>query len=1089
MADPVDPSSAEAPEPVLPRGAGTRGPLAWFARNTVVANILLLVLLLGGGMRACQIKQEVFPEFTLDLIVINVPYPGASPAEVESGVLQAVEEAVRSIDGVKEVRSTAIENFGVVTIELLLGTPAQEALDEAKSAVDRITSLPEQAEKPVIFRAKNRFQVISLVLFGEQSELALRRLAERARDELLQDPRITTVELAAIRPYEISIEIPEETLRRYGLTIDQIAAIIRASSVELPAGAIKTRGGEVLVRTSARRDRAIEYEDVIVVSRPDGTTVRLGELAAIRDGFAETDSSATFNGKPAVMVNVYRIGEQKPTEVAEAVKDYQVRLAASLPPGVEVATWFDGSEFLQGRIDLLSRNAKLGLILVLLILGLFLEVRLAFWVTIGIPASFLGAMLLLPAFDVSINMISLFAFILVLGMVVDDAIVIGEAIYARRQEGVGRIQAAIFGVRQMAVPVVFAILTTIIAYTPLLFVPGASGKFFRQIPIVVILTLLISLVEALLILPAHLAASKESKGGVFGWIDRQQQRFGRFLERFIEGVYVPTLHWALRRRYLTFAIALAMLLGTCGVVGGGHLKFTFMPQIESDVIVASVELPFGAPVERTRAIEARIVAAAQEVLAETGGPAISRGLFSQIGAAGMLGGGGPRGPSGGDSGGHLAETAIYLVPIDQRQVSAAEFARRWRARLGELPGVERLSMNFETASSGGKPIAIELSHGDDRALEAAARDLAGRLEAFTGVYDIDSGFTGGKPQLDLELKPEARALGLTELELARQVRAAYFGAEAARQQRGRDEVRTFVRLPLDERESEYGFEQMIIRTPAGGEMPLGQAAEVRRGRSYTSIERINGRRAVTVTAMVDQTVANAQEINADLMKTVLPALVEDHPRLSWSFGGEQKQQAEIFGSLKENGILALLAIFGLLAIVFRSYVQPAIIMSAIPFGFIGAVVGHILFGYHLSLMSMMGLVALMGVVVNDALVYIDAVNEFRREGHDIWTATVVGGARRFRPILLTSLTTFGGLMPMLLETSLQARFLIPMAISLGCGVLFATFTTLLLVPALYLIVEDARRGLRWLVAFVLGRPTPPPALPRPPVAEVREPRR
>jgi multidrug efflux pump subunit AcrB len=1058
MSDSLEPSVGHAARP--PRGLRTGGLFGWMARNSVIANLLLLVLLGGGLFIMRQVKQEVFPEFTMDTIVINVPYPGATPADVESGVILAIEEAVRGVDDVKEVQSTSQEGAGVVVVEVRLGADAQEVLDEVKSAVDRITSFPETAEEPIIFRARNRRQVISLVLYGDQSELALRRLAERTRDDLLKDPRITTVELDGVRPYEIAIEVPQEDLRRYNLTLDQVAAIVRQSSVEMPGGAIKTSGGEVLVRTDTRRDQAGEYKDVIVVSQPDGTAVRLGDVARITDGFAETDTSASFHGKRAVMVNVYRVGDEKPTEVAEAVKQYVEASKEKLPPGVDIATWFDGSEFLEQRIDLLTSNALLGLVLVFLLLGLFLEIKLAFWVTMGIPASFLGAMLFLPLFGVSINMISLFAFILVLGMVVDDAIVIGEAVYARRQDGHSRLEAAIYGVKQMAVPVTFSIMTTVVAYTPLLFVPGNSGKFFRQIPIVVIVVLLISLFEALFILPSHLAHSKPSQRGLFGWIDRQQQRFSRQLERFINKIYVPSLRWALERRYLTMAIGTALLLSTCGFVGGGHMKFTFMPAIESDVIVARAELPFGAPVERTRAVQDRMVAVAQELVEESGGDAILRGLFAHVGGAGMMGGG-PGGVQG-ESGGHLTEAAVYLVPIDQRSISAAEFARKWRERLGEMAGVDRVAFQFETASSGGKPISVELSHPDIPTLERAAVKLADRLRSFPGVHGIDDGVAGGKPQIDLELKPEARALGLTEMELARQLRSAYFGAEAVRQQRGRDEVRTYVRLPLEERQSEYGFEQLIVRTPQGGEMPLAQAAWVERDRSYTSIERVDGRRTVTVEADVDQAVTNAQEVNRDLTTSLLPALVEEFPDLTFSFGGEQEQQAEILDSLKRNGLLAAFVIFAMLAAVFRSYVQPLIIMSAIPFGFIGAVLGHVIFGYDLSLMSMLGLVALSGVAVNDSIVFVDAINHYRQSGSPPRVASVEAGAGRFRPILLTSITTFGGLMPMLLETSLQARFLIPMAISLACGVMFATFTTLILVPSLYLIVEDMRRGGAWL---------------------------
>lgn len=1066
MSDDRHPDATGSGEPPLePATTTKRGPLAWFARNSVVANMVLLVLLFGGLFKASDVKQEVFPEFNLDLVLVNVPYPGASPSEVESGILLAVEEAVRSVDGVREVRTTATEGMGVAVVELMFGTDAQEALDDVKSAIDRIASFPENAEQPIVFRAKNRVQVISLVIYGDQSEQTLRSLAERTRDELLQLPNITTVDLHAVRPYEISIEIPQEDLRRYGLTLDQVASIIRQSSIELPGGAIKGAGGEILVRTDARRDRGSEYEDIIVVSRPDGSTVRLSDIASIDDGFAETDLSATFNGQRAVMVNVYRIGDQKPTEVADAVKAYVAEQKETLPEGVGIATWFDGSEFLRGRIDLLTTNAMVGLILVLLILGLFLEVKLAFWVTLGIPASFLGAMLFLPMFDVSINMLSLFAFILVLGMVVDDAIIVGEAIYAKRQEGLDRVTAAIYGVKQMAVPVTFAILTTILAYMPMLFVPGNSGKFFRQIPIVVIATLIMSLVEALIILPAHLAHSRQSRLGIFAWIDRQQNKVSRFLERFINHRYAPFARMAVKRRYLTFAVGFAMLLSTCGYVAGGHIEFSFMPKIENDVLVARADLPYGTSVEQTKEVQKRIVDVANELIAENGGDEIVRGVFSEVGAAGIM----MMGPAGVnlDTGGHITETAVYMVPIDERDITGTEFVRQWRERLGEIPGVDKLIFQFETATMGGKPVAIQLSHNRPEILEQAARTLAERLRPFKGVYGIDSGVTAGKPQIDLELKPEARALGLTEMDLAMQLRSAYFGAEAVRQQRGRDEVRTYVRLPEDERSSEYGFEQLIIRTPSGGEMPLAQAAWIDRGYSYTSINRIDGRRTITVTADVDQSLTNANQVNQDVAIDLMPEVMAEYPGLTWSFGGEQKEQTEIMGALGRNGLMAIMAIFAVLAIVFRSYIQPIIILSTIPFGFIGAVGGHVLFGYELSLMSMFGVVALAGVAVNDSLVYIDAANQGRRQGMSPLDAAIYAGTVRFRPILLTSLTTFGGLMPMLLETSLQARFLIPMAISLGFGVLAATVSTLVIVPSLYLIVDDIHRGIMW----VAGRDT------------------
>ena len=1049
---------ATPPPPRRPRGGSMGGPLGWFARNSVAANVMLIILVIGGVVMSCQVKKEVFPEVQMDFVIVNVPYPGASPAEVEQGVTLVVEEAVRSIDAVKTVRSTSMESFAVVVAELRLGASADQALADIKSAVDRIATLPENAERPVIFRPSSRFQVISLVLHGDLPEASLRRHADDIRQELLGVGGITTVDLEGTRPLEISVEVGQAELRRHGLTLDQIAQLLRASSVELPAGAVKTPSGEVLVRTAARRTTGREFEDLVVVSTAEGSQVRLGDLATVTDGFSEDDVRVTFDGRPAILINVYRVGDQTPNDIAAAVKDYVK--GKELPPGLQLSTWFDASEIYQDRVDLLTRNAAIGLVLVLLILGLFLEIKLAFWVTLGIPASFLGSMLFLSGLGVSINMISLFAYILVLGMVVDDAIVVGEAVYTKRQEGLSLLDAAIHGVKEVAVPVTFAIATTVVFYTPLLVIPGAMGKFFYQIPVVVITVLLISLVESLLILPAHLAESRPSRWGPMALIHRLQQRFSRLMERLIETVYVPLLERALHRRYLTIAIFVAMLAATCGLPAGGHLKVTFMPKIESDVVIMRIELPFGTAIERTREVEARVVEAANQIIADHGGPRIKRGLLALTGTAGMSGGGPAQ--QGFTVGSHLAEAAVYMVPMDQRPISAATFARLWREKLGDLPGVDKMQVNYETGVSAGAALAFELRHPDPATLERAAGELAAAMAPFAGVHDVDPGFTGGKPQLDLTLTPEARALGLTESDLAFQVRASFFGAEAARFQRGRDEVRVYVRLPRAERTSEWNLEQLVVRTRAGGELPLAQAAWIERGTSYTEITRVDGLRTLTVTADVDEAVGNADEVFRKLSADTLPELLARHPGLSWQAGGSQRDQAEVMGSLLRNAALAFLVMLALLAVVFRSYVQPLIVATAIPFGFVGALLGHVLLGYGLSLMSFMGMVALAGVAVNDSLVFVDAVNERRREGLGVFAACVKAGHLRFRPILLTSLTTFFGLMPMVLETSMQARFLIPMAISLACGVLFCTITTLFSVPALYVMIDDLRRGRRWI---------------------------
>ncbi len=1058
------------------------GPLAWMAKNPVASNVLMLILIVGGLVTlASGIKQEVFPEVELDIVAVNVTYPGASPAEVEQAVVLAVEEAVRGIDGVKKVTSSATEGQAATFVELLLNTEQDRALNDIKSAIDRITSFPEDAERPTVSLLSNRQQVISLVLYGDVDEATLRSVAEDSRRALLQDARITYVELSGIRPLEISIEVPQAQLRKHGLTLDEVAARVRAASVELPGGGVKTQAGEVLLRTTERRDSGSEFGNIILLSQPDGSQVRVRDVANVRDGFREIDKEATYNGKRAVMLNVFRVGDETPLTVSAAAKEYVASLQQTLPQGLHAAQWLDTAEMYEGRLSLLIGNARIGLLLVLLTLGLFLEARLAFWVTLGIPISFAGSLLFFPASDVSINMISLFAFIITLGMVVDDAIVVGEAIYKQRQDGKGRLEAAIGGTKEVAQPVIFAILTSCVAFAPMLFVPGPMGKFFRVIPIVVISVLLISLVESLLILPAHLSHPMPWWLRIvlspYLWVMRAVEKLNmaHWLQHHIQYTYVPLLNKALRWRYFTIAAGVALLVGTMGYVAG-RIPFTFLPKVEGDMITAHLKMPVGTPVSETERISDRIAAVAQSIVdtedAKLEGTTISRGLYEEVGAMTTI----EPTPEGtlGKDGSHYGTVMMYLVDAGERGLTTQQFVQRWRDEIGEIPGAESLTFSYEVGVEPGKPIDIQLIHDDVTTLEAAAERLATEIGSYAGLRDIDSGVTKGKDQLDFRLTDAALSQGLTEFDLARQVRASFFGAEAVRQQRGRDEVRVYVRLPLEERRSLYNVEELIVRTPMGGEMPLSQAAVVTRGQAYTVITRTDGRRNISVTADVADEDANSNEINGQIRERELPQLLADIPGLSYSFGGEQERQAETMGALGVGFLLALIVMFSMLAVAFHSYTQPILVMSAIPFGMVGAVWGHVVMGFSLSLMSMMGLIALSGVVVNDSLILIVSINRYREEGMSTWEAVVAGGARRFRPILLTSLTTFFGLAPMIVETSVQARFLVPMAVSLGFGVLAATMIMLLIVPCSYLILEDARRNAGNFFARLRGRPTMPP---------------
>ncbi len=1034
--------------------------IRWMARNHVAANLLMFVLIVGGLVKGFSIKQEVFPEIDLDRVQVIVAYPGAGPEEVEEGIIRKIEENLTGVDGIKEITATAAEGVGVVTAEVASGEDVDRVLQDVKSEVDRIITFPEEAEKPVIAKLVSRSEVISVVVYGDVSERVLREQAEAVREDLLAMPGITQVDLGGVRPYEISIEIPEENLRRYGLTLDEVARRVRRASLDLPGGTIKTEGSEILLRTKERRYFGPEYADIAVITNPDGTRVRLGEIARVKDGFQETDVFARFDGGPAAMVKVFRVGDQKPLKISRTVKDYVEGKRSRIPDSVYISVWFDTSEIYQSRINLLLKNACLGLTLVLIILGLFLEIRLAMWVMLGIPISFFGALLLMPTMDVSINMISLFAFILALGILVDDAIVVGENIFEHRQRGKPRIEASVSGTIEVGIPVIYAVLTTVAAFLPLVFVTGVMGKFIRVIPLVVIALLLMSLIECLFVLPAHLSGGRPNnhvRGRFFGSIEKVRLGFARIMEGFITRKYRPFLDLCLRYRYMTVAAGIAILFLTLGVVRGGIIKFTFMPEVEGDLVIASIKMPTGTPAEETGKVAGLVVNKGKEVVGEfdkgrDGESSIMRNIFSIVGST--LARGGPDGGST-ESASHISEIAMLLTESKERGVPAADVAARWREAVGTVAGVD--SMTFTSSLFEiGSDVDIRVAHDSFDVLAGVSGRIKRALAGYPGVGNIDDSMSRGKRELKINLRPEAQTLGVTEEELGRQIRSAFYGAEALRIQRGRNEVKVMVRYPEKDRRNLWNLESMRIRTPAGGEIPLARAVDVYEGWGYSSINRTDRKRVVNVTASVDTSVANAQEILIDMQKNLFPELLRDYPGLSFDLVGEEKERKESMESMKMGFTMALIGIFALLAVPFRSYSQPLLIMAAIPFGIVGAVIGHMIMGFSLSILSFFGIVALAGVVVNDSLLLIDRVNINRREGAELQTAVLDGAVRRFRPILLTSLTTFFGLSPMILESSVQAQFLIPMAISLGFGILFATGITLILIPSLYMILEDVR---------------------------------
>ncbi len=1018
-----------------------RGPLAWMTYNRVTPNLLMIVLLLGGIFVSGTIKKEVFPEYELDQVRVSVTYPGASPEEVELGIILVIEEAVRGLEGVKELIAWAGEGQGVVNIDLLADADQQKVYQEIKQEVDRIRTFPDDSEEPQVSLRAHRHEVLNIQFYGDTTEAALRETAEQVRDRLLQDSGITQIDLSGARAPEIHVDVPQAKLRTYNLTLDDIGRSIAAASTEIPGGAVETVGGDILLRIADRRDWAREFARIPVITAADGSVVLLEDIATVREAFEDSDRYATYNGQRTIGLDVYRVGEQTPIGVSRAVRDAMSEIEADLPAGINWDINRDRSEVYEQRLNLLLKNACMGLVLVLLLLGLFLEFKLAFWVTMGIPTSFLGGLLFLPALGVSINIMSMFAFIVALGIVVDDAIVAGENIYEYRQRGHGMAKSAILGARNVAIPITYAILTNIVAFLPLYFIPGTMGKIWMAIPVVVITVFTVSWVEALFILPAHLAHTRSTPtSAMTARLHNWQQGFSAAVSRFIEKRYRPLLELSIRWRGLTIAIGLAVLLIVVSYVMSGRIGMILMPRVESDRAVVTAVLPAGSPLAAAREVQKKLVSGIEEVAAANGGKELLQGVFALVDE-------------------NQVGITAYLTPPGVRPLNTGTVTQLWREQVGPLIGLESLRYESDRGGpGGGGALTVELSHRDTAILDQASSELAERLADFANVKDIDDGFTPGKEQLDFRIKPSGESLGLTSREIARQVRNAFSGSEALRQQRGRNEVTVRVRLPEGERSSEFNIENLMIRTPAGTYVPLFEVAEVERGRAYTKINRRDARRTVTVSADVEP-IDQTSQILATLDSQVLPELAGSYPGLTYGYQGRQARMKESTGGLFNGFLLALFAIYFLLAIPFRSYSQPLIVMLAIPFGVVGAVLGHLFMGYSLSLMSMMGVVALSGVVVNDSLVLIDYANRQRLEGATAFAAICAAGTRRFRPIILTTLTTFGGLAPMIFETSRQARFLIPMAISLGFGILFATLITLFLVPSLYLLVEDF---LNWL---------------------------
>ncbi|MCL1052081.1 efflux RND transporter permease subunit [Shewanella abyssi] len=1029
-----------------------KGIIAWFAKNNVAANLLMWILLIGGLFSTVIINKEIFPTFELNYLNISVAYPGAAPQEIEEGINIKIEEAIQDINGIKKVTSVASEGVGSVTIEVEDSYDPQDILDEAKLRIDAISTFPVNIEKPNITRIKPENNVIWISVYGDQSLVEMKELAKTIRDEVAALPAVTRAQVTGVRDYEIAIELSEDKLREYGLTFSQVAQAVQNSSIDLPGGSIRAKNGDILLRTKGQAYTGEDFSQIVVISRPDGSRVMLPQVATINDGFEERLEYTRFNGHPAAIIEILSVDDQNALDISEQVKEYIEQKREFLPTGAKLDTWGDLTHYLKGRLNMMLSNMFYGALLVFVILALFLEIKLAFWVMVGLPVCFLGAMLVMPLepFSMSINLLTLFAFILVLGIVVDDAIVIGESVYSEIERHGHSLDNVVRGANKVAMPATFGVLTTIAAFMPMLMVSGPQGIIWKSIGMVVVLCLAFSLVESKLILPAHLAHMKPPKPRA------QLGRLGRFkaalndkVQYFIHNNYRAFLQRCIVHRYNTVAIFIGVLILSIALVQSGQVRWVFFPDIPSDFIQVQLQMDEGSSEENTlqvvQEVEEALYRMNDDMEGVLGYPVVKHSFINMSSRT-------------------SAFIFAELTKGEERTVDGETIATAWREQLPELLAVKKLNINASTNDTGGD-ISFRLTSSNLEQLSLASAELKQKLRSYEGVYDIADNFSSGSQEIKLKIKPEAEALGLTLSDLARQVRYGFYGYEAQRILRNKEEVKVMVRYPLEQRRTMGHLENMLIRTPTGAAVPFATVAQIELGDSYSSITRVDSRRAITVTANADSNKVEPSKVVAEIQEDFLPMLAEKYPNISTVLDGGSADEQSALVSLMQGFFFALFTIYALMAIPLKSYSQPLIIMSVIPFGMIGALFGHLVLGLNMSILSLCGIVALAGVVVNDSLILVDFVNRARAEGHSIVQSAVDSGCYRFRAIILTSLTTFVGLVPILLEKSLQAQIVIPMAASLAFGILFSTVVTLILVPLLYIILDDikrtSRRFYRW----------------------------
>ncbi|MBU2887177.1 efflux RND transporter permease subunit [Gilvimarinus agarilyticus] len=1019
--------------------------ISWFAKNDVAANLLMITIaLLGLYSMSNVINLEFFPEFESRRITVDVTLRGATPEDAELGLATRIEESIKDLSGIEDYSSESSEGGTSVRINVEEGYDPRELLDDVKGRVDAINTFPADAERPVITLSRRQRAAITLTIAGDVSELEMRELVEQLELDVLQLPTVTQASIVGVRDYEIAVELEQDRLREFGLTIDQVAEAIAQSSLDLSGGNVAASGGDVLIRSKGQAYRKNEYERIVIRGLPDGTLLRLGDIATVSDGFEEEAVRTRFNGRVAAILDVYSVGDQSVIKVADEVKDYVHKRQATLNDNIELTYWNDKSTVIKKRINTLTKNAIQGGILVILLLSLFLRPSVAIWVFLGIPISFCGAWLMMPLLGVSFNMITLFAFIIVLGIVVDDAIVTGENVYTHLQTSESGLSAAINGTKEVAVPVTFGVITTVVAFIPLMFLGGNRGNIFAQIPLIVVPVLLFSLVESKLVLPAHLKHIRVGKGENSSKLQRWQRDFANGFERAILKFYQSLLERCLHNKLITSLCFFGALAIIIAAINTGHTRFTFFPRIPSETVSLDITMPTGTPFEVTDSHMQRVQQAAQDLQTKYTDESSGESIISDI----LVRTGGFGGVS------HLGRARFELAPAESRSinVSSLELAKEWREQIGPIPGAENLAFRAEFGRSG-DPIDIVLRSDNLEALQAISAEIQEKLATYDGVFDISDSLSQGKEELRIDLKPEAHLMGVTRSDVIGQVRQAFFGVEAERIQRGRNDVRVMVRFPRSERNSTAYLNNMLISNGQGVAVPLSQIATLTPDSSPTEIKREDGFRVVNVVADVEKNRVNMSALVNDLTLFV-DDVIARYPGVSYSLSGEQEEQAESMLNFYYGLGAVLFVIYCLLAIPFKSYVQPFIVLLIIPFGVIGAMVGHWVMGMTLTIMSLLGMLALMGVLVNDSLVLVDYINKKSAEGRSVMDALLTAGAARFRPVMLTSLTTFFGLMPLLFEKETQAQFLIPMAISLGFGIIFTTFVTLLMVPVNYLIFHN-----------------------------------